>query len=328
MRALLFILTMGVSIGLFGQDALFSQYWLTPASINPAATAGHNSDYRATLQRKNQGTLPQVKFNTSQLVGEMKLLNSGNRHMGVGLLIRQDRTGEAQLAVFEAGGMLAYHIRTGKKNRLSAGFGASYRQRSIDLEGLSWDSQYNGAGFDPTLPTGETFGANTSWSIDLQTGLQWLHDGKHRYTIGYSTYHYAQDQGLLGASTDKTLLRHQFIGSYSKKMKPVDVTGDLLVAQHGGATTAIGGVRAEYKLGTDSRYTTASTSSFVSAGVHYRWADAILFMVGYDYHKTMKITFGYDITTGSINVLNTGRGGWELGLVWSSPIKNERIRLK
>lgn len=328
MRSILIIFFFASSFVLCGQDAIFSQYWLTPASINPAATATQNSDYRATFQRKNQGTLPQIKFNTSQLVGEMKLFNSGARHMGVGLLIRQDKTGEAQLAVFEAGGMLAYHIRTGKKNRLSAGFGVAYRQRSINIEGLSWDSQYNGAGFDPTLPTGETIGANTSWSIDLQTGLQWLHEGRHRYTIGYSTYHYMQDQGLLGSTIDKTILRHQFIGSYSKMLKPVDITGDLLIVQHGGAMTAVLGGRAEYKLGTDSRYTTASTSSFVVAGAHYRWADAVLLMIGYDYHKTMKLTFGYDITTGSANVFNTGRGGWELGFVWSSPVKNERIRLK
>lgn len=310
------------------QDAVFSQYWLAHASLNPAATASQQGDFKATLQRKNQGVLPDIAFNTSQLVGEMRLLSNESRHLGVGLLVRQDKTGEAQLAVFEAGGLVAYHIQTGKKDRLSAGFGVGYRQRSIDLDGLSWDSQYNGAGFDPTLPTGETFGSATSWSIDVQTGLRWVHDGKYRYTLGYSTYHYSQDQGILSSNNDRAMLRHQLTGSFSKQLKIIDLTGDLFLAQHGGAKTAIIGGRAEYKLGMDSRYTTASTSSFVSAGVHYRWADAVLVMIGYDYHKTYKITFGYDFTIGSVNALNTGRGGWELGLVYTSPVKNTRIRLK
>ncbi|MFM1931568.1 MAG: hypothetical protein RL226_871 [Bacteroidota bacterium] len=323
----LFIALIAVALGTTGQEVHFSQFWLAPMSFNPALTASGKTDYRATAQYKQQGMVPGITFRTQQAAGEAAFFNTSGRKLGVGALVRQDKSGEAQLRVFEAGGTVALHLRVGQKNTIGTGLGLSYRQRSIALDALSWDAQYNGAGFDPTLPSNEQLPGINSWSIDAQLGGYWEHTGKVTWTAAYSAYHYLQDQGLLGASREPTLMRHNLWGRYTTKASIFLLHADALFSKHGGAMTSTIGARVDYTVGTDSRYTTANTSSVVTAGTYYRWNDAVLFVLGFDYLRTFKATLGYDLTVGGLKKINASRGGWEVGLQWNMPARNQRIKI-
>lgn len=326
----LVISLLGIAMPLISvaQDVSLSQLWTMPSMGNPAATATCEEDYRVGASYRNQWASVGSPFKTSSAMGEGKLLQKRSGYLGVGAFVRQDKAGTSQFGVFEAFGQAAYHLRAGQKDYLSAGVGIGYRQRSLVTEGLKWDSQFNGVGHDPTIDSGESFGNQQSSSIDASIGLHWQHRKKLNYDIGYAAWHYFQDQGFLTDTRDPALLTHQLTLNYLQSYGPVDVTYSVSSMKQGGAFSAIAGARAKYRIGSDSKYTTATTSSAVIAGIYYRYRDAIIPAVGYEYERKIQVFISYDVTMSSLYDAAARRGGWELSLIWSDFYSDNRMRLR
>ncbi len=310
------------------QDISLSQAWNMPMLGNPAMTGSFDPDYRIGLSHRNQWASIGSPFNTSTAMGEAKLLQKQSGFVGVGAFIHQDKAGTSKLGTFEAIGTGSYNLKVGAKDFFSAGLALGYRQRSISVDGLKWDSQFNGIGHDPTIDSGENFANQQSSSIDAGLGLFWKHRKKQEYDIGYAAWHYFQDQGFLSDTNDPTLLRQQFNFNWIKKYGPVEVVYSLTATKQGGAFTGLIGARGKYRIGSDSRYTTANTSSAVIAGVYYRNSDAIIPMIGYEFERKIQAFVSYDITVSSLSEANVRRGGWEVSLVWSDFYSGNRRRLK
>ena len=310
------------------QDVSLSQLWTMPSLGNPAATATAEEDYRVGASYRNQWASVHSPFKTSSAMGEAKLLQKRAGYMGVGAFVRQDKAGASQFGVFEAFGQAAYHLRAGQKDYLSAGIGVGFRQRSIVTEGLKWDSQFNGVGHDPAIDSGESFGNQQSSSIDASLGVRWQHRKRQHYDIGYAAWHYFQDQGFLTDTRDPALLTHQLTFNWLQTYGPVDVTYSVSSMKQGGAFTAITGARAKYRIGSDSRYTTAKTSSAVTAGIFYRYRDAIIPAIGYEYERKIQLFISYDVVMSSLYDASARRGGWELSLIWSDFYADSRMRLR
>ena len=315
------------AFGGWGQDAFQSQYWTQPTLVNPAQTGLIESGYRAATSYRSQWASVHSPFKTAVASFDTRL-KSGGSYLGVGGFVRDDRIETANYSIFEVSGQSAYHLQVGRKNYLSLGLSVGYRRHSISFEGLAWDSQYNGVGFDPTIDSGELFAGAAKGTIDAAFGMNYRHIGRSRYDIGYAAWHYFQNQGLLTGGNDRLILRQQVVFAWYQNLEDIELVYDFLGGVQGGAQMLTAGARGYYKIGSDSRYTTASTSNSVMGGIHYRWADAIVVSAGFRYKRSLTFSAGYDITMSNLNSTNQSRGAWELALMWEGWYTSNRMKLR
>lgn len=309
------------------QDFAGSQFWLARGFHNPGTIGLLDADYRAIALHRNQWRSVSSPFKTSVAVGEVKLFKRSNGHMGTGVTVIQDKAGTANLGVFQATGAAAYHL-SADKDYFSAGVAIGYRQRSINLDDLMWDSQFNGVGADPTISSGEQFGNQKSAGIDVSSGMHWQHRRNLNYDIGLAIHHYGQMNGFLTDGNDE--LQARYVGTFSwyDDFGPVSVIYDAFYTQQGGTNQMVFGGRGKYRVGSDSRYTSARTSSAIEAGIHYRWADAIIAMIGYEYKRMFEAFVAYDFTTSQLQSIERMQGGWEIGLRYSGVYRDSRMKIR
>ena len=321
--ATLFASTLG-----FAQDAIVTQFWSLPSLINPAATGDMENDYRATTNYRNQwGSVTQPYITTTAAV-ELAAFKRKSGSNGFGLYVRNDRAAGTEMRIFELAGQAAFHLTLSTEDFLGFGLTAGYRQRSINIEGLAWDSQFNGIAHDPSLPSGELFAGDRAASMDAAFGMQYRRRGNKHFNAGYAAWHYFQPNGFLDKTQDRVLVRHQIDFSWREMYGPVLVDYDFIAAKQGGAITAVAGARAAYRLGGDSKYTNALASNAVFGGIHYRWADAVLVSAGFEYQRSLRVGISYDFTASRLQQIQRMQSAWEMSLVWAGWFPRNRIRLR
>ena len=62
----------------------------------------------------------------------------------LGLAIVDDKAGQASMKTFNAVLSGAYHLRIDRNSFASAGLQMGFVQRSISMDNLTWDAQFNG----------------------------------------------------------------------------------------------------------------------------------------------------------------------------------------
>lgn len=317
-----------LSLPSLSQDAVVTQFWTLPSLINPAATGAMECDYRATTNYRNQWGSVTQPYVTTTAAMELAAFKRKSGSNGFGLYVRNDRAVGSELRTFEIAGQAAYHLVLSAEDFLGFGLTAGYRQRSINLEGLAWDAQFNGIAHDPSLPSGELFGSDRAGSMDAAFGVQYRRRGNRHFNAGYAAWHYFQPNGFLSNTQDNVLVRHQIDFEWRDMYGPVLVDYDFIAAKQGGALLALAGARGSYRLGSDSKYTNAMASNAVLAGIHYRWADAVIVSAGFEYQRYLRIGISYDITLSRLQQLQRLQNAWEISLVWSGWFPGNRIRIR
>lgn len=312
-----------------GQDYLLSQRGNLVQLINPAKVGIMETDYRAGLAYRNQWSTISKAYVTSAAHFDMPVLkkNTGGHYLGVGLLIVRDKAGKSKMGTFEAKGSLAAHLALNDYNRLSTGLLIGYSQRSINLKGLAWDNQYNGVGYDPSLSHGEDIQRQKEGFFDAGIGVEWAHKRKTNYTLSYALFHYGQNQSMLG-SKDKLFMRHVFQADWQVKIKALTWDFELVSQVQSAALEVVVGAKTRYRLGLDSRYTDNMTSSGIMAGLYYRYNDAIIPMLGYEYKRLITAWFSYDINVSRLQVASASHGAWEIHILHTGFLKKRRVKLR
>jgi type IX secretion system PorP/SprF family membrane protein len=132
---IVFVLLSGVSA--YPQDPHFSQYYANPLYLNPAF-AGTSVCPRVIMNYRNQwpsisGTYVTYSASYDQHVEGL----SG----GLGLMFSTDKAGEGTLTTNMISGIYSYKLEVNRKFSIKAGFQASYFQKSIDWEKLTFGDQ-------------------------------------------------------------------------------------------------------------------------------------------------------------------------------------------
>lgn len=311
------------------QDALPGQFWNLPATLNPAQAGLMDANYRAGSTYRRQWASLVNPFTNLQAAFDTRLGKTAkSSQLGLGAYVRQHKAGKGMLRTFEAGGQAAVHLKVGENRSLSFGLTAGYRQRSLSMDELSWDSQYNGISYDPSIDSGEAFDRFGQGNVDLAFGWNYRQRGTRKFDIGYSASHHMQGQGFLENTQDRLQIRHLILFQWEADYGPIRVVYDGLAAVHGGAQTAIVGGRAYYSMGNASQYTNAYASNAVFGGLHYRWADAVLISAGYHYQQSTLISLSYEVTSSALQNQNAIQGAWELALVWTGWAPGSKVRVR
>jgi len=315
----------------FAQDYSFSQFFQSPLSTNPAYSGSSERDYRAILQYRNQWNGLGDAYQTMGASYDMALLRKPRQtnSLGVGGFIFNDKAGKSKLGTMVMAGSAAYHLGIDNYNSLSFGLSAGYTQRSINVDGLAWDSQYNGLAYDPTLPSGENFASNAKGLPDAGYGLIWTHQRTKafRYELGLSSRHFFQKQSFTEINQDKLFPVHIFHGGITTEQGALMMDYFLRVSNQSLLFNAEVAVIAKYRVGMDSKFTNSRTSSALSVGGLYRYGDAVAVIMGYEFKRTLTIFMSYDFTISKLSRYNNSFGGPEFSLRYEGFLTQNRIRL-
>jgi type IX secretion system PorP/SprF family membrane protein len=123
----------------WAQDVYFSQPLANRQALNPAF-AGLLDDYSATLSFRNQHPTLAGTFQTVQLAGDWRLPSPGLHH-ALGLVVNQDRTGEAGYTRLEVAGQYAYHTRLTRELALSGGASVGYGRQRVGYDNFVFGDQ-------------------------------------------------------------------------------------------------------------------------------------------------------------------------------------------
>jgi type IX secretion system PorP/SprF family membrane protein len=310
------------------QDMHFSQFNNCPQLINPALTGQFETMMKGTLLHRRQWQNIGTGFVTSGVDAQYKLLSVNNDNFfGFGLLVLQDAAGMAQQRTLSVRGTSAYNLVASGDDLLSAGVQLGFEQRSINFEGLAWDSQYNGVTYDPTLDDRERFITSSRSFVDIGAGFQWKHRAKRRFDLGYALYHANQQITMIARGDDRMRVRQVYKAAWIKRYDHIDMKYDALVQRQSGANEVMMGVTVEYRIGEESKYTNVKTASLARAGVYYRWKDAISPYIGFEYKRFAAISLGYDIRLAKMPFIDGRAGGPEIALTYMGMPERKRMKV-
>lgn len=207
------LLALMTSLPSTAQDVHFSQFFNAPLVVNPANAGDIEGDQRFVLIHREQWNSTGSPFKTDAFSYDAPVLAGklgGGRYLGVGLHAFSDRAGAARFGDTKADLSVSYALRGGRASLISFGMQGGYGQRSASFDGLRWDSQYNGAGYDPSLPTNETMPTSRRRFVDFGAGM--LAKGELNNGIlwkgGASVFHLTEPiVSLFGSNEDRLLRR-------------------------------------------------------------------------------------------------------------------------
>ncbi len=303
------------------QDLSLTQFHNLPALVNSAATGDFPEDFRITAGHKTQWGALTHPFKTNFFSAEGNLTKSrkGN-YSSLGIIAITDKAGKSgySASIFRALG--AYRFKLSQYKSLSFGMELGFNQRKFSLDGLAWDSQFNGAGYDPTLPSNEFFSNQTVNDLDTGFGAEFRNENVRKlfWKTGIGFHHYYQERTVLENGRDKhpTLAQAYFIAEQRNGVFMLRYYALLQTQNISGAISSSLGGELFYRFNPDSKYTNFSTSSSVSIGALYRYNDAVSALMGFEYKRILRTSISYDFTVSSWKSANGFRGGPEIMITY------------
>lgn len=309
--SMFFVLLSSQSIA---QDLHFSQFYEAPLVRNPALAGLFKGDVRAQVVYRNQWGSVTTPYQTGSLNGEYKFaIGRGNDFVTTGLQVLWDRAGSVALNTTHLKPVVNYHksMNADKNRYVSIGFIGGLVSRSLDRSKVTTNNQYDGFGYNGSLPDGEYFASNYSY-FDAGVGMSYnssLGDNdENNYFIGLAYHHFNRPVNSFYRS-----LQHmpRWVASGGIRTTMGDfayLTFNADFSMQGPFKELIGGAMYSRKFGDFE-----TPDYIVHLGGYLRWEDAIIPVVKLDYHP-FSIGFSYDMNISQLRTSSQGRGGFEISL--------------
>ncbi len=325
----LFILMILLPVRMFAQDIHFAQYMYSALNQNPANTGMFDGDYRFAASHREQWNSVSVPYKTFSAAFDMNIekLNFGQNKINAGLLLNSDKAGDSEFGTLDGELSLAWFrpAGTGSRHIFSAGLQAGAIQRSIRYNKLTFDNQFNGDVFDPSLSPGENFEISRFYYFTLNAGVAWQYRVNSKTSIGtsFGLQHLNKPkQSFFKEKTVRLPLRLQAnMHAAISLSDDISLLPDVAFMKQGTFTEWLGGAQVKFNLSTKPGKQYA-----LYLGMEGRIRDALIPMVGLDYNA-LHLGISYDINTSGLKRASNGRGGLELALVYIiKKVKNPGIK--
>lgn len=324
------------------QDPSFSQFFSSPLNVNPALTAQINSKWRAISNYRSQWIGPNEPYTTGTISFDSKIFqNLADNYVdeitrvGIGGMMLYDQTlGGALKSSFaslnlsgnvrlkegngtEMNGFKIRHISkirmdAAAEQRIGAGIGISYGNRRVDFTKITFENQFNGIGFDASLPSGESGLENMKPFVSANAGLlySYINDGIN-FDFGVAAFHFNKPKQTV-LNNDKEFLAPRYVvhTNYERSLTDQVVlnTNGIYQYQSGASYFSIGGA-VGYYLSDDENF-----PQMVNAGLWYWSKNAIIPYLGYSYGD-FQLGVTYDITTSKLSQASKRMQTFELCLI-------------
>jgi type IX secretion system PorP/SprF family membrane protein len=310
---------------LVAQDIHFSQFGLTPLIQNPAL-AGTHDKIRANINYRDQWRSVATPYATVQASADMALTRITNQSgfWAAGFNLFHDKAGESEMSSFQGNLSVAYHVYCNDHSTLGAGITGGFAQRSVNFDQLQWGSQFDGYAYDPSLLPGDVQGSEKTTYSDLGAGVVWNYIRGEKYltgndhlhaTFGVAVLHPHRPAYSFNDANEKLQVKwvahgQTLIGisNSSWSLKP-----GFIFYQQGKSSEITAGSMFRFMLSDESNYTGFEQGKAISAGIHYRFNDALIASLNLELGR-WEIGMSYDINLSSLDVASSGRGGFEIGI--------------
>lgn len=292
------------------QDIHFSQFFQTPYALTPASIGQFDGQYRVGGVFRQQWRAVTKPYRTFGLGGDMA--NAfGVEGLGAGAWLYNDRAGDSRLNTFhfDVGASWTERFGEDRAHSLTGGLQLGITAISIDYSELSFDNQYNGFYYDPSLATGETFARDALAHADVHVG------GLYRFRPGR--------RELVQVGLGLFNLTRPRIGFFGSEGEPLDLRTSLSVLTQFPVSDKVDvlpnlhylaqGPHRELDLGGNVRYILTDRYGVLRAvqgGVYWRADDAGYIYAGLERDDW---TFGvsYDVNLSDLVPASRNRGGIE-----------------
>lgn len=299
------------SIRSTAQDIHFSQFFNAPLASGPGTIGTFDGNYRFNGIFRQQWRAVTVPYRTFALGGDAANA-AGVQGLGLGAWLFNDKAGDSRMQQthLSIGASWTERFGSEREHALTGGLQLGFTSLSIDPAGLTFDNQYNGYYYDPSLGSGEQFARSSSTHADVHAGAVYRYqaDARTRVQVGFGLFNLTTPgiSFLSGPSTDLDMRT----SSHVMVQFPIAEKLDLLPM----VQFMSQGEFQEVDIGTNLRYIMLDRYGLKRAvlfGAHYRAADAGYLYAGLEYDDW---TFGlsYDINTSDLVPASRNRGAIEL----------------
>ncbi|MET0300423.1 MAG: PorP/SprF family type IX secretion system membrane protein [Flavitalea sp.] len=322
---LLIILILVQAPMLFAQDPNFSQFFVSPLTLNPALTGKFNGDFRAAGNYRDQWPAISKAFITSTISLDAPILRSKISELdtwGVGLLAMTDKTANGILSTNMISFTTAYHkgIDEDGLNSIGLGFQATYNTKRLDGTKLNFEDELDQFG-GWTIPSGETIDnqqVNLGY-FDVSIGALFngSTDGYNNYYLGASVYHINKPRESFTGDIFYTLAPRVTLnagGALPIGDRSRTIYLSSLVSRQAGASNIVLGGAVGFLLNGDEE----RPNNFY-AGLWTRFNnvnDAVIPYIGLEFGD-FRLGASYDVNISSLKTASQSRGGLEISLIYT-----------
>lgn len=318
--AILLLFTISVK----AQDPHFSQFNMSPLTLNPSLTGEIDGTYRVGAIYRNQYGSVTIPYVTPSvfLDGALFKGHKSKSYLGVGLVILDDQAGDGDLNDLTIMLSTAYHQALDEDGfwHLSVGIQGGYVQKSVDLNDLYLPSQYNPitttfSGTNPLLPY-----YKPAQYPDFAAGID-IDGSPSRYsqfTFGLATFHvFTPVESFLGS--DNTLTRKyvaHISAAFGIHNRLYLFPSAIYLMQQPNTELTAG-----TSLGINFSQLNGEIGTIFYVGLYDRITgnDAIIPTIGFMIHG-LQVGFAYDVNTSTLQVASHSQGAYEIGLIYTGDI--------
>ena len=305
------------------QDPVFSQFYSSPMSVNPALAGNGDASWRVVGNHRSQwigqGLDP---LTTSSISFDGKLFkqaNNGPNYIGGGLMFLQDKGLAGAYKTNSLHLIMSSHVSLDEndENGLSVGLGGTYSNTMIDYSQLTFAQQLSSSGFNRALPTMEPNLSNVKPYFAMFAGITYTYNTeKENFDIGIAGYRFMKtNRTALNDPTQLDPPRYNFHAGYQTYINERLVlnTNAIYVLESNLHSFTVG-----VNFGTF--LDNSDLPTILNTGLWYRSGEAIIPYLGLSYHSFQAgITYDIPIST-SNNSLNTLKT-YEFSLIFRSPTR-------
>lgn len=323
---LLVVLTMS---SLSAQDIHFSQFYMSPLTLNPALTGVMNCNTRIVGNYRNQwaSVLGRNAYNTYSVSYDQKMPVGRYDYFGFGGNIWSDVAGSLDFQTLTLKLSGAYSRKVGgdrrKANYLVMGAEAGASQRSIDFTNAQWPSQNDNGEFCPTCPSGEGDIPDNFLFGDVGLGLLWFSviNKKTNYYLGAAVNHLNQANLSFYRGTEVEKYYTKIVlhaGGEIPMNSNVSLVPGAVFFNQGPSLEINAGNSFRFDLDNGGEDQSFQFGGWIRLARHFEkplLVDAIILSTRFDY-SNWGIGFSYDINVSSLSAESRGNGGFEFSMIY------------
>lgn len=199
-RLFLIFFCLSIFLSVQAQDRLFSQFYASPLTLNPALTGTFEGKYRVSaIYRDQWRPVTEAPFSTFSTALDLRWrmgrgTSKYHDHAAVGVMFYNDKAGPLEFSTTQISVSLAYHKALDIRNTqfISLGFQAGIAQRNINYADVTFEDQFNGTtGY--SAPTSERLPENNYAFSDYSVGLNYVYSPEYsrfKLFVGGAMHHF------------------------------------------------------------------------------------------------------------------------------------------
>ena len=305
------------SIASMAQDIHYSQFNAAIQNLSPAQTGLFDGDWRLNGNFRSQWAAVPVPYRTFSIAADTRLKTKlQNDVPAAGLQINADQAGDSKFTTLQVmlSGAYVKKLSQDSAHFLSLAVQPGLTTRSFNLNELSFDSQYTGDAYDPSLQDQENFPRTRMTYLEIGAGIGylWRKSGRQLFSLSFSALHLNTPKQSFFNENDIRLDMKKSASALASfpVAEKVDVLPTFLYQQQGKFTECVVGGFGKYYLKPVDGLTTA-----ISFGAFCRLKDAVVLAANMDY-KNYTVGISYDINSSNLVAATNRRGGFEISVIY------------